>query len=153
MGLLLNLTLGMALAGAGIFTVYSSMTPKDEPNIPSQEPAMEITAIANVDNTGCDISRATKVMKQCKVCHSSDAGKAHKTGPNLFGIYGRQAGAVEKFKFSPAFKKTDFIWNDTTLDGFLANPQKYIKRSRMAYGGVRNVKDRMAIICLLKTLK
>ena len=35
--------------------------------------------------------------QQCKSCHTVDKGGANGIGPNLFGMFGRKAGATEGF--------------------------------------------------------
>jgi cytochrome c len=36
--------------------------------------------------------------------------------PNLFGVFGRKAGSVPDFKYSPSFAQADFIWDEAHLD-------------------------------------
>ena len=40
--------------------------------------------------------------RQCGTCHSLVAGEARQ-GPNLASVYGRKAGTVPNFKYSPGF--------------------------------------------------
>ena len=38
------------------------------------------------------------------------------------GYMGREAGAVEGFKYSKALKEAGIVWNSETLNGYLENP-------------------------------
>ena len=56
-------------------------------------------------------------------------------GPNLRGIYGRPAGAVQGFVYSAAFLKAlkGMEWNDAALDVWITNPQKWVPGVYMFY--------------------
>lgn len=56
-------------------------------------------------------------------------------GPDLTAVYGRPAGTVEDFDYSKAFKKTlsGVVWDDATLDEFLADSQQRAPGIRMFY--------------------
>jgi cytochrome c len=56
-------------------------------------------------------------------------------GPNLRGIYGRQAGTVKGFVYSAAFLKAlkGMEWNDAALDVWITNPQKWVPGVYMFY--------------------
>ena len=113
---------------------------------------MSVSTVVELDPS-CDRAAAERAMTQCKVCHSISEGAPNLTGPNLFGVYGREAATLEGFAYSPTLKNADIVWNDETLDGFLENPPRYLPGNRMAFGGVKNAEARSALICYLKALK
>lgn len=98
-----------------------------------------------------DIEAGEKVFKKCKACHVVDQEK-NKTGPHLVNIFGRAAGSLESYtKYSTAMKESGIVWNDETLDAYLENPRKYVKGTKMAFGGLKKEEDRLNVIAYLKS--
>ena len=56
-------------------------------------------------------------------------------GPNLTGVYGRQAGSVESYNYSEAFLSVlrGMVWNGSTLDVWLTGTQAWVPGARMFY--------------------
>ena len=56
-------------------------------------------------------------------------------GPNLTGVYGRQAGSVESYNYSEAFLSVlrGMVWNSSTLDVWLTSTQAWVPGVRMYY--------------------
>jgi cytochrome c len=95
---------------------------------------------------------AALFKQQCATCHTVNETDPVRQGPSLFKIVGRRAGSVEGFKYSAAFAKADFVWDDARLDAWTANPQEMIPGSVMAYRQARP-EVRAAIIAYLKELQ
>lgn len=84
-----------------------------------------------------DPAKGEKVFKKCQACHvvANDAGevlagKNGKVGPNLYGIAGASAGAVEGFGYSKALKAAGdagLVWDEETFVAYLADPTKYLR--------------------------
>ena len=97
--------------------------------------------------------KSEKVFKKCKACHVVDKEK-NKIGPHLVGLFGREAGSVESFKkYSKAIKTSGIVWTAETLDGYLANPKKYLKGGKMAFAGLKKEKDRQDVIAYLESMQ
>jgi cytochrome c len=99
---------------------------------------------------------------QCKICHSVEPNQK-RVGPSLFGVFGRKCGTAAKQVFSSNYKaaceKTQFAWDEKSLDAYLTDPSAYIssisgqhKRSPMTRE-TKKPQDRADIIVYLKTLK
>ncbi len=91
-----------------------------------------------------------KVFKKCKACHVF--GK-NGVGPDLTGIVGRKAGAGD-FKYSKAMAakaEEGLVWTEENLDEFLKKPKNFIKKTRMAFPGLKKEDDRAAVIAYLKS--
>ncbi len=96
-----------------------------------------------------DLASGKKVFNKCKACHVVDQEK-NRVGPHLVGLFGREAGAVEGYKYSKAMKNAGITWNEETLDAYLEKPKQYIKGTKMVFAGLRKGKDRRNIIAYLK---
>lgn len=103
-----------------------------------------------VGDAAADIERGETVFKKCKACHVVDAPK-NRVGPHLVGLFGRAAGEVDGFRYSKAMKASDIVWDEESLDGYLAAPRKYLKGTKMAFAGLRKADDRAALIEYLKS--
>ena len=96
-----------------------------------------------------DAAAGEKVYKKCKTCHSLEAGK-NKLGPNLAGIFGRQAGSVEGYKYSAAMASSGIVWDEATLDAFVAKPKDVVPKTKMAFAGLKKEVQRQDLIAYLK---
>ncbi len=96
-----------------------------------------------------DVDNGAKLYKRCKACHTLDEGGKNKVGPNLFGMFGRQAGTLEGFKFSKAMMASDVVWDEATLDQFLTKPKKFIPKTKMGFPGLKKENQRADIIAYL----
>ena len=79
------------------------------------------------------------------------AGQREKEGPRLRGVYGRMSGTVASFQYSSALKGAHITWDATSLDKWLADPEKLVPDSDMAFQLVR-AEERTDIIAYLKEL-
>ncbi len=103
-----------------------------------------------------DVKAGAKFFKsRCAVCHTIDEGGKNKVGPNLFGVFGATAGkrvaSFEK-RHSKAMKESGVVWDEKTLDEFLAKPKAFIPKNRMTFPGVKDAATRENLIAYLKTV-
>ena len=87
-----------------------------------------------------------KVFKKCAACHSIAQGGANKIGPALWNVLGRKAGSVPGYKYSKAMLAHEKTWSFEAMDGFLTKPKDWIKGTKMSFAGLKNAKDRAAVI-------
>ena len=92
-----------------------------------------------------DVSRGEQLYVECAACHSFD-NDAEELGPGLQGLFGRQAGALENYYYSPVLSDSGIVWNADTLDAFVADPQAAIPANRMPYSGLPDPQDRADLI-------
>ena len=96
-----------------------------------------------------DPEEGAKVFNKCKACHVVDETQ-NRVGPHLVGLFGRQAGSVEDFKYSDAMKESGVTWNEETIAAYVADPRGYIKGNRMAFVGIKDEDDVEDLIAYLK---
>ena len=95
-----------------------------------------------------------KVFRKCKACHQVGEGAKNRVGPVLNGIVGHAAGAVDGFKYSKpmaAAAADGLVWTEDELAAFLANPKGYMKRTKMAFVGLKKEDEQKAVIEYLKS--
>lgn len=97
-----------------------------------------------------DAARGRQLFKRCSACHSAE-GQAG-TGPALNGVFGRQAGTLEGYRYSRAMADSNVIWTQETLDAFLTRPAGMVRGTSMALN-VPRPGDRVDIIAYLRTLE
>ena len=94
-----------------------------------------------------DAGRGEQIYTRCLACHALTYDRV---GPRHCGLFGRLAGSVPGFAYSPAMKKSKIIWNEKTLDLFLSKPLKMVPGTSMTYDGVPDPKERADLIAYLK---
>ena len=83
-----------------------------------------------------DAAAGEKEFRKCAACHAIEAPdgtvvhRGGKTGPNLYGIVGRQAGSVEGFRYKPsivALGETGFTWDEASIAEYVVDPAGFLK--------------------------
>ena len=87
-----------------------------------------------------------KVFKKCVACHSITKGGSNKIGPALWGVLGKQTGTVSDYKYSKGMAAYGKPWSFEEMNGFLTKPKDWIKGTKMSFAGLKNIKERAAVI-------
>ena len=87
---------------------------------------------------------------QCSPCHSLQEGSSGLPGPSLHGLFGRKAGTVPGFSYSAAMRDAGMVWNERTLDQFIAAPQTFIPGDVMPFPGLADKTARQRLVGYLK---
>ena len=105
-----------------------------------------------------DAAAGEQAFNQCQTCHvveSPDgevlAGRNAKTGPNLYGVAGRQAGSVEGFRYGDSIVQageSGLMWDEEHFVTYVQDPTGFLKeytgdpraRGKMTYR-VRSEED------------
>ncbi|HET98919.1 hypothetical protein LCGC14_0277640 [marine sediment metagenome] len=101
-----------------------------------------------------DADAGKKVFNKCRACHAVGEGAANKIGPQLNELFGRAAGGLADYKYSPAMMKAGedgVVWGEATLLDFLADPKGFVSGTKMGFAGLKKEDDRDNVIAYLAT--
>jgi len=97
-----------------------------------------------------DSERGRVVWEQCVACHALDEGESGDLGPSLAGVFGREAGTREDFRYSGPMRRSGITWDAATLDAFLAAPQEVVPNNRMPFEGIVDAQARRDLVAFLE---
>lgn len=105
------------------------------------------TASAQIEG---DVNRGGQIYRSCVACHSLRPD-VHLSGPSLADLWGRKAGSIESFRrYSDDLKKSDFVWDENTLNAWLADPSAMVPDTYMTFRGIQDDKVRTDLIAFLQ---
>lgn len=139
-----------ALAICGAFaacdTAGQAAAPEPEAQVGGSTAAAEATTAAgrpDSESTGAERPAAAEAQEPsarsgqlkfnnfCRTCHSMQEGD-NRLGPSLHGIFGRKAGGSPDYRnYSQAMVTSGIVWDEATLDRFLANPDAVVPGNNM----------------------
>lgn len=99
-----------------------------------------------------DPAKGEKAFRKCLACHSIEADKPSKAGPNLHDVVGRTTATLADFKFSDAMVKAGaegHVWTPEELDKFLENPKQMMPGTKMTFAGLKKADERADVIAYL----
>lgn len=103
--------------------------------------ALILFTTLSVAFTPGDPSRGEKVFRKCKACHSVEAGRTKPAGPNLLGVFGRQAGTAD-YRFSTSMieaGEAGLVWTPELVDAYITDPKAFLKETL----GATRVRNKM----------
>ncbi len=107
-----------------------------------------MTLTSSVSAAGDAVNGKTLYQARCVACHSADYNGV---GPAHRGVFGRIAGKVPGFSYSPALKASGLVWSESSLDRWLSDPEKLVPGQRMGFS-VLDAQERADLIAFLKQL-
>lgn len=96
-----------------------------------------------------DVAAGEKVFAQCRACHQVGPAAKNAVGPVLNGLFGRKAGMVEGYNYSPANKNSGIIWDEATFSAYIKDPKAKVPGTKMVYAGLKDeqrIKDLTAYL-------
>lgn len=109
-------------------------------------PLLAFPALAQTAPSGEQLFRS-----QCGACHGVDT--RNRVGPGLAGVFGRQAAAVESFRYSNAMRgkaAEGLTWDEATLRAYLTAPRQVVPGTTMSYAGLKDTGRLDALVAYLK---
>ena len=99
-----------------------------------------------------DATRGVAIFQACAACHSTKAG-VQLTGPSLANVWQQKAASVSGFpRYSDAIKRSGIVWDDETLNKWLANPDALVPGTSMTFPGLQENEARQDVIAYLKAV-
>lgn len=119
---------------------------------PTPTPAEKAALLASLPApyNSADLDNGRRVFARCRACHTLNEGGPNMTGPNLFGVFGREAGGHPGYNYSTVLRDADFAWDAERLDHWLENPREFLRGNKMSFPGIPDAEDRLDVIAWLK---
>lgn len=104
-------------------------------------------ALPQVDDS---LRKGAQAYRICAACHSLEPG-VHLSGPSLAGRWGEEAGTIAGFsRYTEALRNSGIVWQENSLDGWLADPQAMIPGTTMTFRGIGDEMTRKNLIGFLR---
>ena len=97
-----------------------------------------------------DAASGEKIFVQCRTCHQIGPTAKNAVGPALNGLFGRPAGSIPGFNYSPANKNSGITWDEATFAEYIKDPKAKIPGTKMIYAGLKDEKRIQDLIAYLK---
>ncbi len=97
-----------------------------------------------------DAAAGEKVFAQCRACHQVGENAKNAVGPHLNGLFGRTAGSVEGYNYSPANKNSGITWDEAVFREYIQNPRAKIPGTKMIYAGLKDEQRINDLVAYLK---
>jgi cytochrome c len=91
-----------------------------------------------------------KIFAQCRACHQIGPSAKNAVGPVLNGLFGRKAGSVEGYSYSPANKNSGISWDEATFRDYIKDPKAKVPGTKMIFPGVKDEKRIDDLVAYLK---
>lgn len=126
--------------------------PADARAAPAPMPVDKAAVLASLPAPydSADLDNGRRVFARCRACHTITEGGPNMTGPNLYGVFGREAGDKEGYNYSTALREAEFTWDAEQLDHWLENPREFLRGNKMSFPGIADAADRRDLIAFLK---
>jgi cytochrome c len=109
-------------------------------------------ALAFAQDAAGNAEAGQRVFNQCRACHTINQGGRNGVGPNLWGVWERQAGSIEGFRYSAPMREraASLKWDEATLRAYLTDPKAVVPGGSMAFPGIRNPEQLTDLIAYLR---
>jgi cytochrome c len=94
-----------------------------------------------------------RLFRACAGCHTLTPDALRRAGPHFAGLFGRRAGAVDGYDYSPALMGAAVVWDRHTLGELMRKgPEEFVPGSRMPLQRLDNPEDIEALVDYLQIL-
>jgi cytochrome c len=99
-----------------------------------------------------DPAKGEADVRVCKTCHAFEKGASARIGPPLWGVVGRQKGAIAGFSYSDGMKAKGGDWTYEDINTFITKPSAFVPGTKMTFPGESSAAKRADILAYLRTL-
>ncbi len=90
-------------------------------------------------------------QRKCSICHTLGPDSERRAGPTLYNLFGREAGAIDGYPYSPTLENAEIVWSEESVDElFDIGPDHFIPGSKMPMQRITAQADRDDLISFLK---
>lgn len=91
-------------------------------------------------------------LRKCSVCHTLTPDDGNRAGPTLHGLFGRMAGTLPDYPYSPALRDLGVVWTEETVAQlFDDGPDVMVPGTKMPVQRLKRIERRDDLIRFLKT--
>ncbi|MEM8957768.1 MAG: cytochrome C [Pseudomonadota bacterium] len=91
-------------------------------------------------------------LRKCSVCHTLTPDDGNRAGPTLYQLFGRKAGSLPDYPYSPALRELGVVWTEETVARlFDDGPDVMVPGTTMPIQRLKQVTRRDELIRFLKT--
>ena len=112
--------------------------------------ALGTAVVAAAPAQAQDAAAGEKVFAQCRACHQVGENAKNAVGPMLNGLFGRKAGTIEGYSYSPANKNSGITWDEATFREYIKDPKAKIPGTKMIYAGLKDEQRINDLVAYLK---
>ena len=112
--------------------------------------ALGIAGVTIVPCHAQDPASGEKIFVQCRACHQIGPTAKNAVGPVLNGLFGRKAGTIEGYAYSPANKNSGITWDEATFREYIKDPKAKVPGTKMIFPGLKDEKRIDDLIAFLK---
>ena len=102
---------------------------------------LSVTSTSRAQTAGDPAAGERIFASQCRACHQIGETARNLVGPQLNGLFGRRAGTVAGFNYSPAYKTpavAEKIWAEDNFSTYIQDPRTVTPGTRMVFVGLRD---------------
>jgi cytochrome c len=137
---------------SGLFIAGCAQDSEPQVSAGSTEESQDGGTIVAVEGSTIvgDAAVGKRVYIFCQSCHSINEGGSNKVGPNLYGVFGRQAAQAKGFVYSDALSSANITWTADVLDQWLTRPAALVPGTTMVFAGINKPQQRADLIAYLQ---
>lgn len=136
---------------AALALMAGTVAPLSQQDAPSLAPGL-VETVAMEAPQPVRLAQAEDAWFLCSGCHSVIADEPSFIGPNLHGVFGREAGALDDFDYSETMAQSGIVWTEDNLRAFISDPAAFMPNNNMPFDGISDPAEVDALVDYLKSL-